>query len=544
MVVVLALAIAVGAPIAAGAGPGSTSRTTHPQVIKGLVVPKFKNVTNAAGLATTVPDASCGSFVTGAAWGDVNGDGKLDMFVARLTSPSQLFVNDGHGHFTDQAAQYGVQVTNAVGAVFADYDNDGRPDLFVVRTGPDILFHRDATGNHFTDMTAAAGIVDNTYGSSVSAADFDNDGHLDFYVANYAHCSSTDIHDPNFRYEQDQLWHNNGNGTFTNVVSTLENDPTTGTVSTTLGAGFQAAWFDANNDGKQDLYLGNDYIGVKPDPNHMWMNDGLGSDGKWHFQDVSQQSGTKYSMNTMGIGVGDYNHDGRLDLALSNVRYNRLLKNNGDGTFTDVAPDVHVDRRAGQRADQVPITWATAFYDFNDDGWEDLYFAAGNFGYYFTTSNGAQGNELFVNNHGRTFVDMSTQSGAADPGTSKGVAFADYNRDGRMDMYVVNQNGAPHLFQNVTPMGNRHWLEINPVGTVSNRDGCGARMVLTTKTGPEVREVFCGSTSVASGSQRAPLFGLGQQTTGFKLTIFWPSGKKQVLKNLRIDRLMRVVEPS
>lgn len=502
------------------------------------MLPTFQDVTQQAGVTTSVPDASCGDFVTGAAWGDVNRDGWLDLFVARIGLPSQLFVNDGHGHFTDQAAQYGVQVTGATAAVFADFNGDGRDDLYVVRTGPDILFRNDGNG-HFSDVTAASGISDNYRGSSVSVADYDNDGHLDIYVTNYAECGYP--LQSFFNYQPDALYHNNGDGTFTNVTSLLGTTPTG--VGMTMGAGFQAAWFDANGDGRQDLYLGNDYLGPKPDHNRFWMNMGPGPNG-WQFVESSVPSGTAFSMNTMGIAVGDYNRDGKLDFALSNIRYNRLLRNNGDETFTDTAVEAKVDRRWNQSASQVPVTWAAAFYDFNLDGWEDLYFAAGNFRYALDQANETEPNELFVNDHKGGFVDMSTASGAADPGTSKGVAFADYDRDGRMDMFVVNQGGTPHLFHNVTPMGKRHWLEVNPVGLGGNVDACGARLVLKTKTGSMLREVFCGSTSVASGNQRAVLFGLGQQTKGISLTVTWPSGTKQVFKSIKkVDRLLRVVEP-
>ncbi len=512
-----------------------------PQLIGGLVVPKFRDVTQQAGVATTVPDASCGDFVTGAAWGDVNGDGWLDLFVARIGLQTQLFVNDKHGHFTaDQAAQYGVQVTGAIAAVFADFGNDGKDDLYVARTGPDVLFHNDGNG-HFTDITAASGISDTFKGSSVSVADYDNDGHLDIYVTNYAECGFAA--ESFFNYQPDELYHNKGDGTFTDVASLLGVIPATG-AGLTLGAGFQAAWFDANGDGRQDLYLGNDYLGPRPDHNRFWMNMGPGADGQWQFVEDSVPSGTAFSMNTMGIAIGDYDRDLKLDFALSNIRYNRLLRNNGDETFSDLAVDAKVDRRYDQSSTQVPVTWAAAFYDFNLDGWEDLHFAAGNFRQALDQSNEPQPDELFVNNKKGAFVDMSNVSGAADKGSGKGVAYADYDRDGRMDLFVVNQGGTPHLFRNVTPMGKRHWLEVNPVGRAA-RDGCGVRMVLKTKKGSMLREVFCGSTSVASGSQRAPLFGLGQQTKVKSLTVTWPSGKKQVFKNLKkVDRFLRVVEPA
>ena len=262
------------------------------------------------------------------------------------------------------------------------------------------------------------------------------------------------------------------------------------------------------------------------------------------FDDVSGPSGTAYKMNTMGIGIGDYDRDLKFDIALSNIRYNRLLHNNGNGTFTDVAADLGVDGWKDAPADSIPITWATAFYDFNGDGWEDLYFAAGNINYDIRSVNGAQPDQLFLNDRKGGFSDVSEESGAADRGESKGVAFADFDRDGRMDMFVVNQNGQPNLFRNITPRADRHWLGVRVTGTRSNRDGCGTRLVLKTRNGSMLREVFCGSISVSSGNDRAVLFGLGQQKKVLELRVVWPSGRRQVLKDLtKIDRYLTLVEP-
>jgi enediyne biosynthesis protein E4 len=510
-----------------------------------VVIPKFQNVTAQAGVTTTVPDAGCSTFVTGAAWGDADGDGRLDLFLARLDQPSQLFRNLGGGRFAEQAEHRGAQVAGAIGATFADYDNDGRADLYIVRIGSDVLLHNDGAG--YTDVTDRAGIADEALGSSASWGDFDDDGYLDLYVTNYVGCADRfrPPFEATFRYHPDRLYHNNRDGTFTNVSSILPcAAPPDPCADGTLGAGFQASWFDANGDGRPDLYLGNDYIGPNPDGNRLWLNRGRGAEGQWRFDDVSAVSGTAYKMNTMGIGIGDYDRDLRFDIALSNIRYNRLLHNNGNGTFTDVATDVGVATRNNAPVDSVPITWAAAFYDFNGDGWEDLYFAAGNINYNIREVNGGQPDELFVNDRTGGFSDVSEASGAADPGESKGAAFADFDRDGRMDIFVVNQNGQPNLFRNVTPRGDRHWLGVRPVGTRSNRDACGTRMVLTTRSGSMLREVFCGSISVASGHDGAVLFGLGQLRKVLELTIVWPSGRRQVLRDLtKIDRYMTLVEP-
>jgi hypothetical protein len=249
----------------------------------------------------------------------------------------------------------------------------------------------------------------------------------------------------------------------------------------------------------------------------------------------------------MGIAVGDYDRDLRLDLALTNIEDNRLLRNNGDGTFTDVARAAGVARPL-QRLDQVSMTWGGGFADFNLDGWEDLYLAAGYLVSYVDefsayTSTDPQHNELFVNTGRGTFLDLSAASGADDPGQSRGVALADYDRDGRVDVFVVNQEGRPRLYRNVTPTGDRHWLAVRTVGTRSNRAGCGARLVLAVAGGSLLRQVSCGSTSVASGGDRIVHFGLGPASRPAELVVTWPSGARQVLRNVRADRVLTVTEP-
>lgn len=508
-----------------------------------VIVPTFQDVTTTAGLSTMVPDGSCGHWTNGAAWADVNGDGALDLFLTRGNQPPQLFSNDSHGHFRDVAAASGIDNGGLIaqGAVFADYNNDGYPDLYVLNDGANRLYKNDGIG-HFTDVTQLAGVDDaGSIGTSASWGDYDNDGFLDLYVTNHSRCKGTVV-GHFLEYLPDVLYHNNGNGTLSDVTALLEHDLSATVDGSTIGAGFQAAWFDYNGDGRQDLYLANDYLAQAPDANHLWRNDGPGAGGGWQFTDVSAPSGTGYAMNTMGIAVGDYDRDLKLDLALSNISGDKLLHNTGDGTFTDVAGPAGLSRPE-QRLDQRSVTWGPMFSDLNNDGWEDLYFAAGYLEAYPGDVGGPQHNELFVNQGKGRFADLSAPSLADDSGQSRGVALADYDRDGRVDIYVVNQGGSPHLYRNVTPMGNRHWLEVDTTGTVSNRDGCGARLTLTAGRVSMLREVFCGSTSVSSGSDSTVHFGLGTATRVTQLVVQWPSGIKQVLRNLKPDRLISVTEP-
>jgi enediyne biosynthesis protein E4 len=503
-------------------------------------VPKFEDVTAQAGLVTDVPVPECGQFSNGAAWADVDGDGWQDLLVTRLGDPVQLFVNHGDGTFGDETAERGVVATGANGAAFADYDNDGDPDLALVGDGPDRLLQNDGTG-HFVDVTATAGVAGDpaSRGMSATWGDFDSDGLLDLYVTNYMECTgpwttAADII-TNVAYHLDVLYHNEGDGTFRVVTSDLLG-------SDSDAAGFTAAWLDVDSDNRLDLFVANDFVGLSPDHNRLWHNDGPGTAGHWAFSDVSLASGAGLYMNTMGAGIADVDRDGDLDMALSNIGGNKLLRSQGDGTFVEETRSGI--ERPNQGIDYFTVTWASVFYDLDLDGWEDLFMTAGNLPQGPDVVVGKQPNMVFQNDGtGMRFLDISALTGADDVNESKGAAFADYDNDGAMDVFVVNQAGAPRLYRNVTPRGENHWLEVDPAGTVSNRDGCGARITAVVAGQAIMRQVLCGSGGSGSSHQRQVHFGLGTATAIDRIEVLWSSGTKQTVDNPPADQMVTVEEP-
>jgi hypothetical protein len=488
-------------------------------------VPRFNDVTETAGVATSMVDFSCADWSAGAAWGDIDLDGDEDLFLPRRDAKSLMWVNN-EGVFTEEAAIRGLEGIgpDALGAVFADYDNDGDQDLYVASNGPNQLL-RNNGGGMFEDVTAAAGVGDPGPSQSASWGDYDNDGFLDLYVSNHGRCGQATT------YYADVLYHNEGDGTFTDATAALHAE------GSTLGAGFQAVWFDYDMDNDVDLYLANDFWGPQPQANVMWRNDGPDSETGWKFSNVSVDSNTALTMNSMGLGVSDYDRDMDLDFAISNIYEPVLLRNEGDGTFVDRAAYARVDRRL-QTAESRAITWGLLFADLNNDGWEDLFLAAGRL-----QRESTQMNALYTNSRDGRFLDHSAPSRADDDGVGRGVAAADYDSDGRVDLFVVNHDGQPRLLRNVTSKKRAHWLDVDLTGVTSNRDGCGARLTLVMGKQKLLRQVFCGI-GLASGSSTTVHFGIGNRTSLDRLEIKLPSGTKQVVRNVPIDRTLDVEEPS
>ena len=343
------------------------------------------------------------------------------------------------------------------------------------------------------------------------------------------------------------LFHNDGDGTFTEVThllgGTSSPSRTPGAYGNVWGAGFQPAWVDFDNDGDLDLYIVNDF-GEYIHPNVLWRNDGPDEDGKWLFTDVSEQSKAGTAMFGMGLAVSDYNSDGYLDMFVTNIGNNVLLTTSDGSTFSDVAVDAGV--AFGEFRRQQRVSWGTVFFDYDNDGYEDLYVASG----YLDTDDinrREQPNLLFRNNGSGAFDDVSAISGAADWGTGRGVVYADFNGNGCLDLYVANlgrsaSGGEPaRLFQNRCDWSH-NWLIVKTVGTTSNRDGVGARITLIADGRTQVREITAGASN-SSQNMLPAHFGLGQADMVEELRVQWPSGTLQTLRSVPPNQVLTVVEP-
>ena len=478
--------------------------------------PVFLDVSKQSGIVNNrVPGIE---MTAGQSWGDYNNDGWIDLYVTDPINKNTLYRNNGNGTFsvsdlTDQVALFN---TYSQGAIFADYDNDGWKDLVVVNWGQDHLFHNEQ-GTRFVDVSLQAGIIDDRNSKSASWGDYDNDGYLDLYIANwscYPKCGRQ------FDGEPDRLYHNNGNGTFTEVTDFLNGGIT--------GAGFIASFTDYDNDGDLDIYLVNDEF-INAAGNKLWRNDGPGCKG-WCFTQMAKEANVNAEVFGMGLAVGDYNNDGNMDFYYSNVGPMELLKNKGDGTFENVAKQAGVDFPNG-------IAWGTVFLDYNNDGWRDIYLSIAD-----TADHKDVGaNKLFRNNSDGTFTNVACSNESTDIRMSIGVAYADYNHDGWVDLVVGNADEGYRLYKNQQGQSSdNHWLSIELVGAGSvNRDAVGSRVYVTTPNGiTQMQDVISGS-SVMAGNDLVQYFGIGGERSA-DVRIRWPNGEEQVIKNVKADQRYKI----
>jgi len=484
-------------------------------------------------------DSECSSspLGSGSSWADYDDDGDIDLYVTNMGGPSRLYQNQGDTNgdelpdFVDIAPMLDVDLENwTAGVVFIDYDNDGDQDLYVTRWGGNHLFKNlliETDSATFEDVTAFAGVGDADRCITAAWADYDRDGWVDLYLAKHFDCL------PNIEESRDALFKNNGDGTFADVSHYLCADGSLACEQLNEGHAITAGWFDYDNDGDPDLYIANDVVAYGY-PNIFYRNDGPDGVGGWTFTEVSLESGTDYAVNCFGLGIGDYDNDGWYDIAFGHARGGFLLRNRGDETFEDVSVPAGI--RCVDCLDQ-DITWGTVFFDYDNDGWLDLFYVSG-------MINGVpipQPDMLFRNNQDGTFADVSVEAGVDDDRRGRSASICDFDQDGFVDLFVGNYGQPADLWHNESyNLGNtNHWLTITAEGIWNNRDGIGTRFYLTTPDGiTQIREITSGPTH-GGGDHKVAYFGLGQHTSA-TLTVRWPIGGIQELGTVTADQHLHV----
>jgi hypothetical protein len=491
---------------------------------------------------------------------DYNNDGCMDIFFTngaampslQKTGPqywNRLFRNNCDGTFTDVTEKAGVAGEGySMGVAVADYDNDGYPDIFVAGVNRNILYRNRGDGT-FEDVTAKAhlGGVDPRYGKlwSVAAAwvDVDNDGWLDLVISNYVQwdpklepkCGTPEkplyCHPHAYHDTPNQLFRNNRDGTFTDITEASG-------LSAQLGKGMGVAIGDYDGDGLMDIFVANDSV-----PNFLFHNLGHGK-----FAEVGMLAGVALNddgrpVASMGVDFRDFDNDGRPDLiftAMINETY-PLFRNTGSvPAFEDDGA------RSGLGVATRALTgWGIGLYDLDNDGFKDVFTANAHFpalDRYLGTAP-ALPNSVFRNQAGK-FQDVSKTAGAdfQIAGQYRGVAFADFDNDGRLDAVVSNVNGPARLFHNVTANAG-HWLALKLTGTRSNRDGIGASITVTLGDGRKLYNHCTTSVGYASSSEPMVRFGLGPQAAASRIQIRWPSGQVQELRDVKGDQVVKVSEP-
>ncbi|HYL65138.1 MAG TPA: CRTAC1 family protein [Candidatus Methylomirabilis sp.] len=528
---------------------------------------RFEDVAEKSGLKFELHNGATGEFhqpelmLGGVAVLDYNNDGCMDIFFTngaampslKKTGPqyfNRLFRNNCDGTFTDVTEKAGVAGDGySMGVAVADFDNDGYEDIFVAGVNRNILYHNRGNGT-FEDVTEKAHLsgIDPRFGKlwSISAAwvDVDNDGWLDLVVTNYVqwdpkseprcgtaarplYCYPGAYHDtPN------QLFRNNHDGTFTDITATSG-------LGTQFGKGMGVAIADYDGDGLMDIFVANDSV-----PNFLFHNLGHGK-----FEEVGMLAGVALNdsgrpVASMGADFRDFDNDGRPDLiftAMINDTY-PLFRNIGKSPmFED-----YTARTGFAIATRALTGWGIALYDFDNDGFKDVFTANAHFPALDESLGRAPElpNSVFRNQGGAHFEDVSKSAGAdfQVPGQYRGVAFADFDNNGRVDAVVSNVNGPARLFHNVTA-GTGHWLALKLTGTRSNRDGIGAKVEVQLANGRKLYNHCVTSVGYASSSEPLVRFGLGTEAVAKFIEIRWPSGQTQGLRNISADQVLNVREP-
>jgi len=535
--------------------PGSPE--IEAQVPKPSAPIQFVDITAAAGIkwsiTTLVPGPKYLIETMGGGGGfiDYNGDGLLDIYLVCYSQNPQpdgnsilrdvLYRNNGDGTFTDVTESAGISNSmRGMGLAVGDYNNDGWPDIYITGFGASKLYRNNGNGK-FTDVTDRAGVNNDLWGSSAAFFDYDSDGFLDLYVCNYLtydernlpctlydgkpYCSIA-----NFKGSSARLFHNNGDGTFTDVSEKAK-------IANPKGKGLGVVALDYDNDGRMDLFQANDAAA-----NFLYHNDGNGS-----FSEVALAAGVAFdpdgnARGGMGVDAEDLDGDGYLEIFVANFsdQTNALFHNDKDGLFTEITNSV------GLGAISIPMSgFGSRFFDYNNDGLVDLFVLNG---HPFEPINKISPHVTYTEppflfeNTGKGFREVAAEHGAPLKKfySGRGLAVGDFDNDGDSDLLLINVGEAPALLRN--DGGNRnHWLGIVLTGTTSNRDGVGAKVTVTAGGRRRTKQRL-GGTSYCSASDPRLLFGLGGSAVIDEVEVKWPSGQVSTLKNVRANQYLAIKE--
>jgi enediyne biosynthesis protein E4 len=530
--------------------------------------PHFEDVAQKAGLTVSHISSPDKRYIVESMSGgtgliDCDNDGKLDIITVNGSTIDRykqggdpmitLYHQDADFHFTDITAQAGLTRKGwGMGVAVADYDNDGLPDIYVTGYGGNALYHN--LGNcKFEDVTEKAGVSGGGFSTGAAWGDYDKDGHLDLFVSRYVHIDLDKlppfgIDEKNCHFkgvpvqcgpwglpgESDLLFHNRGDGTFEEVSKKA------GVDDPNHYYGLGVIWGDYNNDGWPDLFVAND-----AGPNYLYRNKHDGT-----FEELGMISGISLSgdgqaQGSMGVDWGDFRHDGRLSMFVTNFteQPDALYRNLGSDGFSDEGQHAGIAKPTYQL-----VGWGTAFLDFDNDGWLDLFEANGHVYPQLDAIPGAARYRepmlLFRNKHDGTFEDVSPVLANIPEASRRGAAFGDLNNDGNVDVIVINIDGPPLLLLNTTKSKN-HRVLFRLVGTKSNKSAVGARVTVKAGTGAaglsQFSEVRAGGSYLSSNDPRLH-FGLGANTTMTEVEIKWPSGKVELLHDVSADYIYTIIE--
>ncbi len=527
------------------------------QVPKPSAPIQFVDITAAAGIKwnikTLVPGPKYLIETMGGGGGfiDYNGDGLLDIYLVCYSQNPQpdgssmlrdvLYRNNGDGTFTDVTESAGISNSmRGMGLAVGDYNNDGWPDIYITGYGASKLYRNNGNGT-FTDVTERAGVNNNLWGTSAAFFDYDNDGYLDLYVCNYLtydeknlpctlydgkpYCSIA-----NFKGSSARLFHNNGDGTFTDVSEKAK-------IANPKGKGLGVVALDYDNDGRMDIFQANDAA-----PNFLYHNDGNGT-----FSEVALAAGVAFdpdgnARGGMGVDAEDLDGNGYLDIFVANFsdQTNALFHNDKDGLFTEITNSV------GLGAISLPMSgFGSRFFDYNNDGLVDLFVLNG---HPFEPINKISPHITYTEppflfeNTGKGFREVASEHGAPLKKfySGRGLAIGDFDNDGDSDLLLMNVGEPPVLLRN--DGGNRnHWLGISLIGTTSNRDGIGAKVIVTAGGRRRTKQRL-GGTSYCSASDPRLLFGLGASALIDEVEVRWPSGQISTLKNVGANQYLAIKE--